>query len=393
MNPVFPARRRADEFNAMVEDASTVPLADAESARVAELTALVDVVTALRAAPPAEARPEFVSDLRSRLVLAAETTLVPDPPARLEVRRQAQSRRTSRERRLAVAIGGFALVSASASMSVAAQSALPGDTLYPLKRGLENVHERVVRDPDDRGATMLANAEGRLDEVDSLSRAGDGDAEVIAQTLEDFSDQAVEASTVLLDDYADTGRVRPIEDLRAFTAQSIGTLRRLEAVVPVDARGTLISAARIIDGIDAEALLACPACGDALPVGPLETAGDLGPILDLLPPPGKPAPATPAAPAPTPRAEAPQTPAPAGQPAPVPVEPVVPAPVEEPATPVLPQPSTPQAPSGDGTPRNPLQVPLAGLQSPVEELGDLLTGAVDETVGGLQGLLGGQPKN
>lgn len=392
MNPVFPARRRADEFNAMVDDPSSVPLHDAESRRVDELTSLVGLVTSLRATPPPEARPEFVSDLRTRLMLAAETALVPDTTAQVEARRQVQQRRrTTRERRLAVAVGGFALVTASASMSVAAQSALPGDTLYPLKRGLENVHERVVRDAEDKGATMLANAEGRLDEVDELSRAGDGDGEVIAATLQDFTDQAVEASDVLLDDYAQTGRPRAIEELRAFTADSIDTLRRLETVIPVDARGTLINAARVLDQIDADALVACPGCGDARPIDPLETAGSIGPILDdLLPPAAEPVPSQPTKPSGT---KKPQAPAPAAEPAPVPAAPATAQPpVEQPPTPVLPQPPTDETPTGGGGKRNPLQTTLSGQDNPVAQLGDLLTGTLTETVEGLQGVLGGQPK-
>jgi hypothetical protein len=201
MNPVFPARRRAEQFSSMVEDASTAgPDTAGTTGRDAELLPLVGLVTTLRATAPPEARPEFVSDLRSRLLLAAETALAPDTAAQVEARTRPAPRRTARERRLAVAVGGFALVSASASMSVAAQTALPGDTLYPLKRALENVHETALRSPDDKGATMLDNASGRLDEVDELSRSDGQDAEVISATLDDFADQAVAASGVLLDD-------------------------------------------------------------------------------------------------------------------------------------------------------------------------------------------------
>ncbi|HEU5454413.1 MAG TPA: hypothetical protein VFU85_01885, partial [Nocardioides sp.] len=70
MTPVFGARRRAEEFNTLVEDPSTGGLHDA---RYAEF---LDIVASLRDAPAAQPRPEFVADLRERLMTAAETVLV-----------------------------------------------------------------------------------------------------------------------------------------------------------------------------------------------------------------------------------------------------------------------------------------------------------------------------
>ncbi|MDO9455473.1 DUF5667 domain-containing protein, partial [Nocardioides sp.] len=277
MNPVFPARKRAEEFSSLVEDPSTTELRD--TGRYAELVPLVALVASLRNEPAPEPRPAFVSDLRSRLMLAAETALVPDTPRQLEARRQPAPRRTGRERRLAVAIGGFALVSASASMSVAAQTALPGDTLYPLKRALEDVHETALRSADDKGATMLDNASGRLHEVDELSRTDGQDAEVIAATLDDFADQAVAASGVLLEDYEQTGRLSSIDELRTFAASSLEVLQQLQSMVPVAARASLDLAADVLDEIERQAVTLCKVCAP-LPslVDAVATAADLGPL-------------------------------------------------------------------------------------------------------------------
>ncbi len=208
MTPAFTARRRAEEFDALVEALSTGSLRDADHdaqhSRDTRYADLLEVVGALRAAPPPTPRPEFVADLRSRLMTEAQTALVaPSEPT--PVRTPARTR--SRERRLAAVIGGFAVVSATGSMAVAAQSALPGDTLYPLKRGIENAQVKVQSGDDDKGAALLENAAGRLDEVGELTRDGDGRAADISATLDDFSAQSTEASELLLDDYADTGRV------------------------------------------------------------------------------------------------------------------------------------------------------------------------------------------
>lgn len=373
MNPVFPARKRAEEFSSMVEDSSITQLRTGPDSKHADLLPLVGLVTSLRSTPAPEARPEFVSDLRSRLMLAAETALAPDSTQQLAARRTPAQRRTSRERRLAVAVGGFALVSASASMSVAAQTALPGDTLYPLKRALENAHENVLHDADDKGTTMLDNASGRLDEVDELSRSGGEDADVIAQTLQDFTSQAVEASDLLLSDYADTGRVSSIKELRSFTAASLQSLKRLEGLVPIAVRTTLIEAARVLDDIDRQVLSACPTCGTAAPAIAPVRAGDVGPIYDELLEELSSLPET----ITQPTAPQQQTPPPAsssGQKVPPINEPSSEPTAEEPGEPVL-----PTGPSGnDGKPpaTSDLGTIVTGLGDPV---GDLLTG-VQQTV-------------
>ena len=263
MTPAFTARRRAEEFDALVEALSTGALRDADHdaqhSRDTRYADLLEVVGALRAAPPPTPRPEFVADLRSRLMTEAQTALVaPSEPT--PVRTPARTR--SRERRLAAVIGGFAVVSATGSMAVAAQSALPGDTLYPLKRGIENAQVKVQSGDDDKGAALLENAAGRLDEVGELTRDGDGRAADISATLDDFSAQSTEASELLLDDYADTGRESSLEELRAFTADSLAALERLDGLVPPEARDALVEAAQTITSIDQQAVSACPACTD-----------------------------------------------------------------------------------------------------------------------------------
>jgi hypothetical protein len=109
---------------------------------------------------------------------------------------------------------------------------------------------------------LLENASGRLAEVTALSRDGraeDGDA--IADTLNTFTRQSIEASDLLLTDYATTGNASSIAELRDFTGESMRTLTDLESVVPDQARDELLRAARILTQIDAQAQRACPSCG------------------------------------------------------------------------------------------------------------------------------------
>ncbi|GAA2148772.1 DUF5667 domain-containing protein [Nocardioides koreensis] len=264
MTPVFAARRRAEEFAALVEAPSTSATDDARYSQLLEL------VGAMRAAPAPEARPEFVADLRARLMAEAETALVPEDTSRLTL----PARRPARERRIAAAVGGFALVGATTSMAMAAQSALPGDALYPVKRAIENVHTGLSVGEAQKGSTLLDNASGRLDEATELSRGGDlEDSVVIADTLNDFTDQAAEASDLLLADYTQSGDQDSIDELRGFTASSLDRLTELEQLVPPEARDELMHAAQVVIAIDTAAQQACPSCdGGVTKIPPMFTA-------------------------------------------------------------------------------------------------------------------------
>jgi len=243
----------------MVEGDSTHAGSDAR------LLEFLEIVADLRETRPVVARPAFVAELREQLLDEARTLARTgkgvEAAARLTVIRSTSERR--RERRLAAGVGALALVGASTGMAVASQSALPGDPLYPLKRAIENAQTSVQADEDAKGKTLLDNASGRLDEVGQLSRESD-DADTIAATLETFTDQASEASELLLSDYAQTGREDSVEELRDFTADSMAALDALQGLVPEDARGALISAARTLTQIDQQALMACPTCGPDL---------------------------------------------------------------------------------------------------------------------------------
>lgn len=256
MTAVFSARRRADDFEALVSRADGASLTAVEQQRYADL---LDLVAGLRAVPDAVARPEFVGDLRSRLMAEADAALLPMPSTADRLAMPAHA--TRRDRRIATAIGAAALLGATSSMAVAAQTALPGDALYPVKRAIEEVRTDIGPDGADRGTALLANASGRLTEIDELARRGtpEGIASV-PHTLDEFSEQATEASTILMTAYADTGDEAAIGSLRAFTSSSMDRLLDLEAALPDSARDELVAAARNLAEIDDRARLACPVC-------------------------------------------------------------------------------------------------------------------------------------
>ena len=263
MTSAFAARRRAEAFDHMVDGSPRPVLRDAE---IDQFLAIVDQ---LRGVPAVAARPAFVFDLRERLMLEAQSAL--SPVASVNERLTVAPRRTARERRIALAVGGFAIVGATTSMAVAAQSALPGDLLYPLKRAIENVHAGVSVDDSSKGSTLLDNASGRLDEIDELTQRDGLDpvrAEMIARTLGDFAAQTSEASELLLQDFKSTGHQASITELRNFAATALKTLTRLESLVPDGARSALISAAQVLARINLTLTQLCPTC-EGLPLGDL----------------------------------------------------------------------------------------------------------------------------
>jgi hypothetical protein len=254
MSSLHPARRGAERFNSLLEG-------DREAVRAPRDIELLELVDALQSVDQVEARPAFVADLRDQLVLAAATELVvPDSPAALTERLTVRSRRTPRERRLAVALGGFAIVGATTSMAVAAQSALPGDVLYPVKRAIENAEAGLSVSDEAKGSTILENAAGRLDEVEQLAQQDEVDAVAVSETLTTFADQATEASELLMADYAATGSEDSINELRDFAASSIDELAALEEVIPESAEPALLDAAQVLFEIDSLAANLCPLC-------------------------------------------------------------------------------------------------------------------------------------
>ena len=251
----FVSRRRADKFDAMVSNAARVrhtapPDAD-----------LLELVGSLRSMPAVAARPDFVSDLRSQLVVEAARLARPVVDDELRLRLTPSQRHGNRDRRAATVLGGFAIVAATGSMAMASQAALPGDVLYPVKRAIENAQTNLQSDDAAKAQTLIAHAERRLQEAEQLTADGAG-ASTVAATLQDFTQQSNQATEFALDDYAATGDQDTIGELRSFADAAMDDLDDLGDVVPADARPALITAAQSVLQADSAAFQLCPTCGE-----------------------------------------------------------------------------------------------------------------------------------
>ena len=263
MTPAFSARRRADEFEALLSRGLDTPLTERDAARFA---ALLDVVGDLRAVPEAAPRPEFVSSLRESLMAEADTALVrqPSTPPRLAMPVTTRTR----DRRVGALLGGAALVGATATMAVAAQTALPGESLYGVKRGIESAQVRFAGDDTARGRTLLSQAETRLTELEALASGDGGTDKLVPDTLDAFTEQSREGVHSLLAAYSRGGSEQDVQNARDFTAASMERLTALEHQLPSDSRDELLAAGRTLTDLDIEISSACLACDGGITTTP-----------------------------------------------------------------------------------------------------------------------------
>lgn len=264
------ARKRAEEFAAAADGRPT-----SGSVLAAETREFLALVEQLRSLDTPRPDPQFAADLRSRLVEAAQTQLVS-----FDVERHVTERRTTQlepRRRRIMSVAASACIVAASGMGVAAasESALPGDALYPVKRGIEQVELSMAGSPSARGHQYIGSADTRLTEIQGLALTRSDDPEtpaLMAHTLDEFTAQAKDGATSLIRAYRRDSSEQSIVDLREFADASTVKLDVLGEAVPAEARDELLTAAETLTAIDAAARKACPACST---LTPLTLSGEL----------------------------------------------------------------------------------------------------------------------
>jgi hypothetical protein len=274
MIALLPAHRRAERFAALVDSASTT---DA-SARDAHFLEIVGTLRTAATEAPAP-RADYVADLRSRLMAEADTALVPTD-RKLVLPHHAPRR----QNRLTAAVAALVIVGGTAGVSVAAQSSLPGEALYPIKRGIEQVNETLSFSDGARGQDLLHQADARLSEIDSMLDAHASD-DAVAANLQSFSNAAGTGGDLLFTTYQDNGNDDSVTTVRDFAGTGMGELTALADRAPASLRAEFAQAAQLLADLDQQARVLCADCGARDPLTmpsdlALASSKGLGQLLD-----------------------------------------------------------------------------------------------------------------
>ena len=240
---------------------------------------LLALVRELGALPRPELDPEVKTTQRAQLVAAMEVAFADSGSAAGEAGRLPEQR-TARSGKGAhrapgmaslgrlrprsrlgktLAAGGLSVgVAATALGGTAAASAdaLPGDTLYGFKRGMEDIQLDMAHNDADRGRIYLDHASTRLREARRLmerQRAGNLDDESIAEirrALSGVQHDASEGHRLLTAAYARDGRITRMQSLSAFAGEHRKSWAQLRDRLPVQLTDMGARVSSVFDAIE-----------------------------------------------------------------------------------------------------------------------------------------------
>ena len=131
-----------------------------------ELESLLTLATSMRA-PEIAPSADFSSALRARLVQETSQRS-PAPVVPTQRTAAAQESRSHRIRQAVAALTAVVIVG-GAGAAAASSRAVPGDSLYGLKRGLEAAQLSLAGSEMARGRELLEQADARLGEAEKLA--------------------------------------------------------------------------------------------------------------------------------------------------------------------------------------------------------------------------------
>lgn len=271
--------RAADDLEAVLSGEIPAADASAEVRAMALLAASVDEHTSLEAPAPA-----FRAELRERL--AAETAAAPAAGffarAGESVRERVEKLRHSG--RAAMAAGLATSMLGTAGVAAAAQGALPGELLHPVKQATESVRSVFANGDIGEGRLQFALARERL--VELLDGGNALSDETILTTLARMDTATTAGSDLLLAAYERDGAEGLLAEVYVFTDEQRNGISTLIAALP----DRLVPAAEgsldILAGIDAwaaQTVAECSDCADALTTSP-DTALDSRLLAPVAPP-------------------------------------------------------------------------------------------------------------
>ena len=126
----------------------------------------------------------------------------------------------------------FLLFSGAGATALAAQSTLPGDTLYVVKTGLENTRVLLAGDAYDQAQLHLSFARRRLDEMSALVQKGRyGNVELASKEFEAYVEKATSALPTVMAENPERGALLSNQITHALLSY-VSILKGVQASVP-----------------------------------------------------------------------------------------------------------------------------------------------------------------
>ncbi|MDG9705952.1 DUF5667 domain-containing protein [Streptomyces sp. DH37] len=240
-----------------------------------ERTALLSLVDGLASLPRPTMDPDVKAAQRALLVAAVENAFAEGGEgASVPGQRTARTGRGGAHRlsplgrlrprtRLTrgLAAGGLSIGVAAGAFggaAVASTDALPGDTLYGLKLGMEDLKLGMADDDADRGRVHLDHASTRLNEARRLlerGRSGRLDHESlgdIRRTLSLMRNDVSEGHRLLSRVYEREGEIAPIRSLSSFSQSHRAAWDEVRRSLPVQLTDVGDEVSSLFDAIDDE---------------------------------------------------------------------------------------------------------------------------------------------
>ncbi len=146
---------------------------------------------------------------------------------------------------LVAVLAVFLMLLSGAGTAYAARGALPGDALYGVKRGVEEVRLALSWSEGGDAALLSGYADERLAELEALLAAG-GNGEALQVAVQAYA-AAVERSVSAYARMAEGPATGPAEPLRGQLQRHARALEALQRAAPAGTRGALTPALRASD--------------------------------------------------------------------------------------------------------------------------------------------------